>query len=99
MANNDKDNEQVQAIVPQEPPNYQEGSPFDGLRREEVVPDSVVGTIQACGLNWEVKTEEVFLKDGRKVPDRRAVLRHEEGDDRGIIIGTAGKLFTPCGCS
>jgi phage/plasmid-like protein (TIGR03299 family) len=59
------------------------------------VPDSVVGTIQACGLNWEVKTEEVFLKDGRKVPDRRAVLRHEEGDDRGIIIGTAGKLFTP----
>lgn len=78
-------------IVETEPANYEERSPFAGLFRDGVVPGSVRGTMKACELDWIVEKEPMYLKSGRLVPDRMAVLRRP-GD---VILGTAGKLFTP----
>lgn len=83
------------AIVPREPINYIDESPFTGLGREEAVAESVAETLTGCGLDFTVEKRDMFIKgeDDKYVlvPDRKAVVRNPGGS----IIGTAGKLFTP----
>lgn len=83
--------EQVAMVTAREPINYIDESPFAGLAREEIVAGSIRDSMVACDLDWTVEKRDMFLKDGRLVPDRKAVVQMP--GDR--IIGTAGKLFTP----
>lgn len=76
------------------PLHYVEANPYTGLAEQKAVeatPTSVVETLRQHGLDWTVEKQDLFLADGRKLQDRKAVLRMP--DD--VILGTAGKLFTP----
>lgn len=74
------------------PLHYIDMSPFAGLVDEEKdVAESVQQTMVNHGLDWTVEKQTMFLKDGREVPDRKAIVQQPGG----AILGTAGKLFTP----
>lgn len=66
-------------------------TPWHGLGSHlDVVPSSVAEAIQAAGLDWTVRREQLRMADGRPV-DRFAVVR--DSDDS--VLGTVGNDWRP----
>lgn len=70
---------------------YQGSTPWHGLGTRVSSITSVEQALDAARLNWQVGLEPLFLADGRKVDDRKAVVR--DVDKR--VLGTVGPSFTP----
>lgn len=70
---------------------YQGSTPWHGLGTRTTGITSVEQALQAAHLDWQVGLEPLFLADGRKVDDRKAVVRDK--DRR--VLGTVGPSFTP----
>jgi phage/plasmid-like protein (TIGR03299 family) len=65
-----------------EPPWHALGTPMEGN------PD-VPAALEAASLNWQVELQDMFLKNGTKVPRKRAVVR--DVDQR--ILATVGSDY------
>lgn len=74
---------------------YNDELPWHGLGTQAEDPRDVQRTLDDAGLNWTVEKVPMYLKEsgklGRMVPGRSAIVRVEDQ----LILGTAGKLFTP----
>lgn len=70
--------------------SYQGETPWHSLgTRMEGNPD-VPAALTAANLDWTVELEDMFLKDGTKVPRKRAVVR--SGDRR--VLASVGGEYT-----
>lgn len=52
---------------------------------------SLADAIKMAGLDWTVRTEPLFLADGREIRDSRAVVRESDQS----ILGAVGPSWTP----
>ncbi len=64
-------------------------TPWHGLGTKMPAGMTVEQALQAAQLNWTVRTEPLYLEDGRKAP-RVAIVRED-----GTILGTASERYTP----
>jgi phage/plasmid-like protein (TIGR03299 family) len=70
---------------------YQGETPWHKLGTRTPGMTSVEMAIDAGNLKWNVGLEPIYLADGRKVPERNAVIR----DVDRAILGTVGDRYTP----
>ena len=71
---------------------YQAETPWHGLGTRMGSTADVDAAIDAAQLRWTVSTQPLYLKDGRIVPERFAVIRDTANP---AILGTVGPQFTP----
>ncbi len=70
---------------------YQGAAPWHQLgTKMDRIPD-VPAALEAAHLNWNVSLEDLFLKDGRKLKTRKAVVR----DADLAILSTVGDKYQP----
>lgn len=69
---------------------YQGATPWHKLGNRMLPGADVATAMQAAGLDWTVSLHDVFLADGRKVEDVRAVIRDTDGSP---ILGHVGSQF------
>lgn len=65
---------------------HKSGHTFDSKNLPKTAEEAIVQS----GLNWEVNKQEIYLKDGTKIPNNFAVQR----SDNGNFFGTVGRLYT-----
>lgn len=70
---------------------YAGEKPWHGLGTKVDSAQTSAEAIIAAELNWGVKKEIMYLKNGNEVPDSFAVVR----EDVGLPIGVVGNVYTP----
>ncbi len=65
--------------------------PWHGLGQSLDAPATARETIQAAGLDYDVKLSDVTTSDGIPIPSRKAVVRTDTND----VLGVVGNSYVP----
>lgn len=73
---------------------YAGEKPWHGLGTAVQKAVTSVEAIELAGLNWQVEQRPLLLKDGTKIPDKKANVRVVPGG-KDIYLGTVGRAWKP----
>ena len=65
--------------------------PWHGLGQSLDAPATARETIQAAGLDYDVKLSDLTTSDGIPIPSRKAVVRTDTND----VLGVVGNSYVP----
>ena len=71
---------------------------WDGLGTKVGLANSAMEVCNIAGLNYEVRTEDIFTSDGIKIPNMKATRRYDiEGDVEipSTVFGVVSKRYVP----
>lgn len=71
--------------------SYQGETPWHSLGTKMIGHPDVPAALEAASLNWNVELQDMFLKNGTKVPRKRAVVRDTDGQ----VLASVGGDYVP----